>query len=263
MTEANSCGFDDSLDWFDICQTLGSADLSASRIRGAIPRLCGPIKWPIGMSAFSLQPDGERERRQGTLSVGCGGGCPGRIPHDFRRTAVRNMVRRGIPERVAMQLAGHKTRSVFDRYHIVAASDLTEAAARLENVTTVPPDGASVGQVATVHGLNEGRKRRKAFKNLHPLAFASSEPWTHRTRPPLLFLLRKVTSDERCRSLSCITIVRGIIKAWRTLSLRAHQRAVPAECIASHGSADSSITTGPQRDQALISTADRLDNNGV
>ena len=64
-------------------------------------------------------------------------GCPGRIPHDLRRTAVRNMVRRGIPERIAMQLAGHKTRSVVDRYHIVAASDLVEAAGRLEGITQV------------------------------------------------------------------------------------------------------------------------------
>jgi hypothetical protein len=69
--------------------------------------------------------------KQATIAAG----CPGRIPHDFRRTAIRNAVRHGVPERVAMAMCGHETRAVFDRYNIVSPTDFRLAAQQLSGLT--------------------------------------------------------------------------------------------------------------------------------
>ena len=54
-----------------------------------------------------------------------------RIPHDFRRTAVRNLERAGVPRSVAMKLTGHKTEAAYRRYAIVCEADLTEGLKKL------------------------------------------------------------------------------------------------------------------------------------
>ena len=55
----------------------------------------------------------------------------GRVLHDLRRTAVRNLERAGVSRSVAMKMTGHKTESVYRRYAIVSESDLREAGAKL------------------------------------------------------------------------------------------------------------------------------------
>ena len=63
-------------------------------------------------------------------------GYPGKLFHDFRRSAVRTLERSGVPRSTAMAMVGHKTESIYRRYAIVDEAMHREAAAKLDNWNT-------------------------------------------------------------------------------------------------------------------------------
>jgi len=132
------------LTWDEVDLAGGVVRLSPARSKTKVGRLL-PISTPLRQV---LDRRAKRRRKTDTLvfkrdgvtvrqwkaawPTACrGAGVPGRLFHDCRRTAARNLIRAGVPERVAMLLTGHKTRCVFDRYNIVNERELATAGERL------------------------------------------------------------------------------------------------------------------------------------
>ena len=88
-----------------------------------------------GLGRLEERPDSKKKK------------CVGTIVHDLRRCAARNLSRTGVPEAVAMEITGHKTRSMYRRYRIVDEKDLREATARLQAHLDQQPKNATVEQL--------------------------------------------------------------------------------------------------------------------
>ena len=137
-----------SLRWTDVDRDAGAIRLrpeAAKTGRGRTVMLEGDLaelinrRWKarliekdanIRVAAMVFHRDGEPvgDFRKAWATACQAAGVPDKLFHDLRRTAARNMVRAGVPERVAMAVTGHLTRSMFDRYNIVSEDDLRMAA---------------------------------------------------------------------------------------------------------------------------------------
>jgi len=137
-----------SLRWTDVDRDAGAIRLRAEAAktgRGRTVMLEGDLaelinrRWQarlfekdgnVRVAALVFHRDGDPvgDFRKAWATACRAAGIPDKLFHDLRRTAARNMVRAGVPERVAMAVTGHLTRSMFDRYNIVSEDDLRMAA---------------------------------------------------------------------------------------------------------------------------------------
>ena len=91
-----------------------------------------------------------------------GAGLSNRIPHDFRRTAVRNLERAGVSRSAAMKMVGHKTQSIYARYAIADEAMLQDGATKLSALHIKEADAARVVVPITAARSRSGKVRAKS-----------------------------------------------------------------------------------------------------
>ena len=123
-------------------------------------------------------------------------GVPGRLFHDFRRTAVRNLERAGIPRSTAMAMVGHKTEAIYRRYAIVDEGVLREAATLLDADTVTQVE---LGQKTDSIDLGVGSRAEKPLMReggLEPPRLAAPDPKSGASAIPPLSRFAGLAGDH-------------------------------------------------------------------
>lgn len=99
----------------------------------------------LAAQVFHLNGRPVGDFRQAWASAVKCAGLNGRLFHDLRRSGIRNMIRGGTSEVVAMSISGHRTRSIFNRYDITSEKDLRDAIVKTETyLNSVPSERSPV-----------------------------------------------------------------------------------------------------------------------
>ena len=95
------------------------------------PNFVGAARQSVGARHVRVIGERRGDFRRAWVTACRKAGVSGRLKHDLRRTAVRNLEQRGVPRSVAMKLTGHRTEAVYRRYAIVSDADLQAASRKL------------------------------------------------------------------------------------------------------------------------------------